>query len=900
MDAPSSIHDRRADRLRSAYLLLGRAHPRGFRIGVLRAAADDAAEAVRLASMRRGRGGAWAAGMRSLIDLALRIPAERRREHGSSRRGESMGNAVTRVRRAIRGLARRPGYASVAVLTLGLGIAANVAIFAVVDGVLLKPLEYPDSDRIVEVAHHAPGLDLPALPQSAGTSLMYLREVRAFSAYAALETQGRTLAGDPGTEARRLTVLAASSGFFSVFGVRPALGRAFVPADSEVGAPPVALLGHELWTNSYGSDPEVVGRAIRLDGESVEVVGVLPPGTRLPDRDFDAMIALPLDPEDGFGSFSHEGVARLAPGVDLESARAEVTALQERIPEFFPDVGVELLDAARWRASVTPAKEAVVAHVRPTLWILMGTVAFVLLIAAANVANLVLVRAEARHRETAVRTALGAARGDLFAGFLAESAVLSVAGTGVGLALAAVTLRALMALAPDGLPRREAIGLSPAVFLFAAALAVAAAGVFALLPLMRSRVRDVAGALREGLRGGTSSRATLRARNALVVVQLALALVLVAGSGLMLRSFQALRAVDPGFEPEGVTSVRVSLDQGYVEPGAVTRFYRELQDRVRSLPGVQGVGMASEVPLEGRGRTAGSFEVEGWDRPDDAPPVVAWRQRVTPGYLETLGIALEDGRLPLWADAEDRAEVVWVTRTLADRYIGPDPVGRRIRDSDESPWMVVAGVVGDVAMDDLDDEPAPGVLRLVETADIGQPAMQVAVLVKGPEPAVLVPAMRSILRDLDPGVPLSITESMVEIVARDMADTSFTALMLGIASLLSLTLGAVGIYGVISYVVAQRTRELGVRMALGAAAGDVRAMVVRQGLTVTVVGLGVGLVAAVAITRVLGSLLYEVSTTDPLVLGGTTLLLLLVSLAASFLPARRASRVDPVEALRSE
>lgn len=811
-----------------------------------------------------------------------------------------MGNAVTRVRRAVRGLLRRPGYAVVAILTLGLGIGANVAIFAVVHGVLLEPLDYPEGERIVWIAHHGPGIDLPELPQSDGTSLMYQREVRSFSAYAALETQGRTLAGDPGTEARRITVLSASWGYFDVFGVRPARGRALLPGDSEVGAPAVALLGHDLWTNSYGADPDVVGRTIRLDGESVEVVGVLPPGTRLPDEDFDAVVSMELDPAEGFGDFHHGGAARLAPGVELAQAQEEVTALQARIPEFFPDVGVELLEAANWTASVTPVKERVVADVRQTLWILMGTVGFVLLIAAANVANLVLVRAEARQRETAVRTALGAARGDLFAGFLAESAVLSAAGAVVGLALASVTLRALLALAPRGLPRRESIGVSPEVLAFAGALALAATVVFALVPLVRARVRDVAGTLKEGLRGGTGSRGTLRMRNGLVVVQLALALVLVAGSGLMLRSFQALRSVDAGVDPEGVTSVRISLDQTYVQPGAATRFYRDLQTRLEALPGVEAVGMVSEVPLEGRGQSAGSFEVEGWDRPEDAPPVVAFRQRVTPGYLAALGIPLEEGRAPTWADSEDRAEVVWVTRTLADRYIGSDPVGRRIRDGDEAPWMVVVGVVGDVRMEGMDADLRPGILRMVETADIGEPALGMAVLVKGPEAGVLVPEMRSILRELDPGVPISITESMDEIVARDLADTSFTALLLGIASFLSLTLGAVGIYGVISYVVAQRTRELGVRMALGAAAGDVRSMVVRQGLVVTAAGLGVGLVAAVALTRVLGSLLYDVSATDPLVLGGTTGLLLAVSLLASFIPARRASRVDPVEALRSE
>lgn len=811
-----------------------------------------------------------------------------------------MGNAVTRVRRAVRALARRPGYAVVAILTLGLGIGANVAIFAVLYGVLLKPLDVPEADRVVWLAHHAPGLDLPELPQSDGTSLMYDREVRSFSAYAALETEGRTLAGDPGTEARRITVLSASAGYFPVFGVRPALGRALVPEDSEPGAPAVVLLGHELWTNAYGADPDIVGRTVRLDAEAVEVVGVLPAGTRLPDEDFDALVSMELDPEEGFGSFHHGGAARLASGVDLEAARAEVSALQERLPEFFPDIGPELLNGAGWSASVTPLKERIVADVRQTLWILMGTVGFVLLIAAANVANLVLVRAESRQRETAVRTALGAARGDLFAGFLAESAVLSAAGAVVGLALASLTLRALLSAAPEGLPRREAIAVSPEVVAFAALLAVGATLVFALVPLARARVRDVAGTLKEGLRGGTGSRATLRARNALVVVQLALALVLVAGSGLMLRSFQALRAVDPGLDPEGVTSVRISLDRGYADPGAATRFYRDLQARIEALPGVEAVGMVSEVPLEGRGNSAGSFEVEGWDRPEDAPPVVAFRQRVTPGYLEALGIPLEAGRTPTWVDAEDRAEVVWVTRALAERYIGPDPVGRRVRDGDESPWMVVAGVVGDVRMEGVDAELRPGMLTLVESADPVDPALGVAVLVKGPDPSVVVPAVRAILRDLDPGVPIALTESMNEIVTRDLADTSFTALLLAIASLLSLALGAVGIYGVISYVVALRTRELGVRMALGAAAADVRGMVVRQGLVVTAVGLGVGLVGAVALTRVLGALLYEVSATDPWVLGGTSGLLLAVSLAASFLPALRASRVDPVEALRSE
>ncbi|MBT8402727.1 MAG: ABC transporter permease [Gemmatimonadetes bacterium] len=900
MTRSTEPHDRRARRLLGAYRRLGALLPASARRQMLEAAALDASELVRRASHRGGRGAAAAAALRAMADLAVRIGAERARERRTRAGGERMRAWTTAVRQAVRGLLRRPAYATVAALTLSLGIGANVAIFAVVDGVLLQPLEYPDPDAIVLLEHHAPGLDLPTLPQSDGTALMYAREVSSFSAFTSLETQGRNLAGEPGMDARRITVLATNDGFFPVFGVRPALGRALVAADSEVGAPPVGLLADELWTSDFGRDPAVVGRTLLLDGEAVEIVGVLPAGVRVPDEDFQAIVALELDPDEGFGSFSHSGLGRLAPGVDLSAAQAEIDALQTRIPEFFPDVQEALLEAAGWSASLTPLKDEVVSEIRATLWILMGTVALVFVIAAANVANLVLVRAESRQRETAVRTALGAGRVDLLRTFVAESGVLAVTGGVLGLVFASVTLRSLLQLAPAGLPRREAVGLTPPVLVFAVALVLGATIVFGLVPFVRVRLRAVAGTLKDGMRGSTGSRGALRARNGLVVVQLALALVLVAGSGLMLRSFQALRSVDPGIDAEGVTSVRVSLDRSYAEPGASSRFYRELQERLEGLPGVEAVGAVSQVPLEGRGYSAGSFEIEGWDRPADAPPVVAWRQRVTPGYFEALDIPLVRGRGPTWADTQERAPVVWITETLAERFVTGDPVGSRLRDGDEGPWMEIVGVVGDVRIDGVENELRPGILRTAETVDIGDPSLQMAVLVEGPPADLVVPAVRSALRELDPGVPISVAETVEEMLARDLADTSFTALLLGLAAVLSLALGTVGIYGVISYVVAQRTRELGVRMALGAAAGDVRSMVVKQGLGVTLLGLAVGLVGAVGLTRVLRTLLYEVSATDPWVLGGTTLLLLVVSMLASFIPALRASRVDPVEALRSE
>jgi predicted permease len=788
----------------------------------------------------------------------------------------------------------------VAVLTLALGIGANVAIFAVVGGVVLRPLDYPEPDRIVLIEHHAPGIDLPEVPQSDGTSLVYAREPRSFAAYGAFATEGRNLAPTGSGESRRVTALMASGGLFDVLGVRPALGRPLLPTDNEPGAPAVGLLSASLWREGFAADPAVVGRTMRLDGEPVEIVGVLPERFRLPDERFEVVLAMELDPDEGFGAFGHNGVARLAPGVELETARAELDAIQRRIPEFFPDVDAALLEMFEWSVSLTPLRESVVADVAETLWILMGTVGLVLLIAAANVANLVLVRTEGRQREVAVRTALGAGRRALGRTFLAESSLLGLAGGAIGVALAWLAVGAVKALAPVGLPRRDSIALDLPVLVFAATLTLLVALLFGLLPLARVRLRDVAGDLKDGLRGSTSGPGALRGRNALVVVQLALALVLLAGSGLLLRSFLELRAVDPGFDAAGVTTLVVSLDQSYATEGAAWRFHRALLERVRALPGVVSAGMANDVPLAGRGMSAGSFEVEGWDRAEDAPPVVAVRKTVTPGMLETLDIELIEGVAPVAADIDDGAARVWVSQELARRFLPDRPVGARVRQGEESAWMEVAGVVGDVRELGLDEAIRPTIYRLVDAPDGQGQALQMTLLVKGPPAASVVPAVRGILRELDPGIPVSVSETMDEIVRRALASTSFTLALLGLAASMSLVLGSIGIYGVISYVVSQRTRELGVRMALGARAADVRRMVVLQGLVLTGVGLGVGLAAALGLTRVLRSVLFEVSATDPLVLSGTTALLLVVSLGATYIPALRASRVDPIEALRSE
>lgn len=810
-----------------------------------------------------------------------------------------MRHLTTELGQAARTLARMPGFSLIAVLTLALGIGANTAIFAVVHGVVLSPLDMHEADRVVQVSHHAPGLGLDELGQSDPTALLYMEQVSSFAAFAVVDGEGRNLSGDDGRPAERARIMSASWPIFDVVAAAPRLGRALTPEDSEPGAPPVAILSHALWRDRYGSDPTVVGRVLRLDGEPVEIVGVVGPDFGLPDEEFDLVVPATLDPDEGFGSFGTTGLARLAPGATLERARAEVEALQPRFPEFF-DIDTELLDAAEWRVSVVPIRERVIEEVEATVWILMGTVGLLLLIAAANVANLVLVRAEARQREVAVRSALGATRVDLARTWLAESTVLGAAGGLLGLILGWGALRLVLQVAPAGLPRRGDIAVDPVVLAFGAGLTLLVALGFGLLPLFARQKGDLAGALRDGLRGSTAGPGALRGRNVLVSVQLALALLLLAGSGLMLRSFVALRAVDPGVDVDDVTVVEVDLDRRYAEPGQVTAFHRQLTERVAALPGVEAVGLADRAPLEGGGISAGSFEVENGAAFNDGIPVVALRVRITPGYLEALGIPLLDGRPPAWSDSHDAGDVVWVNRTLAERYIDGDPVGRRIRNGDASAWMTVAGVVGDVRHSGVNDEVRPTIYRTVEAAGLDEPTLSASLMVRGPGSLRAAPAVRDVLTGLDRNVPLARIRTLDEIAADDVASTSFTLTLLAIAAAMSLLLGTVGIYGVISYVVGRRTRELGVRMALGAGAAEVRAMVLQQGVGVIVLGLALGLAAALGATRLMASLLYEVSPTDPWVLGSTTLLLFVVGVAATLVPAVRASRVDPVEALRSE
>jgi predicted permease len=821
---------------------------------------------------------------------------------------ERMRNEMREFARATRSLLRKPGFAGVATLTLGLGIGSVVAIFTLVHTILLQPLPYPNADGIVEIRHHAPNIDLPNLNNSSGTIALYRESADVFSAVAALDGQQRVLTGLERPE--EVEVLSASYEIFEVFATQPALGRPFGTADQVPGATPVAILLWDEWQDRFGGDPEILGRTLQLDGVTTEIVGVMP-------RDFELARPGPIglvshtDHEIDFGTFGTNGIARLAAGVTLEQARTQLEALQARIPERFPDISQEALDGFGWGVSVRTLKEELVEDTATTLWLLLGTVGFVLLIACANVANLFLVRAEDRQKEIAVRSALGAGRGQVTASFVRESVVLGLAGGLLGVLVALVGVELVVAYGPEDVPRLRDAGLSPTVLAFAAALSVGTGHLLGLLPMTRYSAKAFAAILRDGGRGTTAGRGRNRARSALVMSQLALALVLLVGSGLMFRSFAELRRVELGFEPADILTVGVRVgDAMPLEEAA--RFYQDLRIRVAGLPGVEMVGVATQVPLSSGNANGGSFHIESRPRDDDELPPVAMYRAVSPGYFASLGIPVLEGRDLEPGDLDGSVARVWVDRYFAETFLEGDALGQRLAwgntdesvDRSEWPWAEVTGVVGDVKLLGLREDPIANAYFPLLAGNLGYPELALGFLTvkvrPGQDEAALTPAIRDEVMRLNGQVPVIEVRTMDEVVSAATDGEAITLVLLGIAAGMALFLGAIGLFGVISYVVSQRTREIGVRMALGAEESQVSGMMLKQGLTVAVAGVILGLAAAFGLTRVMESILYEVSTTDPLTFVVAPVLLLGVSALATWLPARRAARVDPVRSLKEE
>jgi len=815
--------------------------------------------------------------------------------------------------RSLRPLARRlirtPSFTLICAGTLGLGIGAVTATYAVVDGVLLEPLPYPEPDRLVGVWHTVPGLGFETLNQSPALHMTYVAESRVFDEVGVWDNRRHTITGIG--EPEQVEGMGVTEQTLRILGARPLMGRLFSAEEDRPGSPLTALVGWGYWQSRLDADPGVIGRTLTIDGQPHEVIGVLPREFRV--LSFEAAVYTPFrfDPSEAFvGNFSYQGLARLRPGATIDQANADVARMLPIAMERYPGpFTLEMLQEARFGPNVRPLSVDVIGDVGDVLWVLLGTVGIVLLIACANVANLFLVRAESRYREVAVRAALGASRGRIAREFLGEAAAIAAVGGLLGVGLAAAGVRLLQGLGPEGVPRLHEVAIDGSVLLAAVAISGFAALLLGLVPILRHRGAELGAALREGGRGGSAGRERHRARSALVVSQLALALVLLAGSGLMIRSAAALRNVEPGFQdPEEVLTMRLTIPFAEVEDvEAVAAMHEQILRALEQVPGATSVGMSSSITMD-RWDSNDPITVEDFPLPEGQIPPVRRFKWISPGYFETMGNRIVAGRAYTWSDMNTRVPVVIVTENFAREYWGSAQaaIGRRIRVAAERPWREIIGVAGNVHDDGVDQEATsviywPTIMDgLYEEGTTTQRSMGYVLRLSGPATPALMDAVRRAVWSINPNLPLADVRTLDRILAQSMARTSFTLIMLAIAAAVALTLGAVGLYGVISYAVAQRTREFGVRMALGARRGDVGRLVLRHAGVLVAIGLGVGLVASVALTRLMTAVLFGVEPVDPVTLVSVAAVLAFVALVASLVPVARATRVDPLEALRWE
>jgi predicted permease len=820
---------------------------------------------------------------------------------------------MTALRHFFGRLLRRPMYAATAVLTLALGVGACVALFAVVYGVLLQPLPYAEPDGLVSVWHTAPGMGLDQVEMSPALYFTYRYEASVFTDLALWSPRISSITGLD--EPEEVEVIAATDGLFPLLGVQPALGRLFGPADDLPESPRTVVLGHDYWQSRFGGSREVVGETMRIDGEPWVVIGVLPAGFAL-WKATGASIYRPLRLDRAraaTGLFNYPGVARLAPGATAAQAEAEMNRLVPVAAERFPGgVPLRVLQEAGFHAYVRPLAQDVVGDVGDALWVLFGTAALVLVIACANVANLFLVRAEERHREMAVREALGAGRWGVVRELLSESIGLGLIGGAAGLALAWAALRLLVRMAPPALPRVREIGVEPTVVAFALAASLASGVAFGLVAAIRMR-RDglLLSGLREGGRGGSSGRERNRARSLLTVTQVALALVLLVSSGLLMRSFRALRAVEPGFrDPEEILTFRVFVPQAEQADGrqAVDALRRVVAE-IRTLPGVASVTAVSMLPMQNRSLD-GALLVEGVPVDDGRLPPSRRYKFIGGNHASTMGQRMVAGRELTWSDITERRPVVMVSESFArEHWQTPEAaLGRTVADlAPPGPsWKEIVGVVEDLHDDGAHEPPVKVVYWPLVVGDFwgnesyAQRSVAIVVRSDGKQPLGLVPAVERAVWSVNPDLPLAEVMTLAEVRDRSMARTSFTLTILALCAGMALLLGCVGIYGVLSFLVVQRTREIGVRLALGAQRASVSGMLIRHGMLLTTIGVVVGLAAAAGVTRVLESLLFGVGAIDPPTYIGVSVGLATVALVASGIASLRAARVDPIEALRSE
>jgi predicted permease len=808
------------------------------------------------------------------------------------------------LRPALKRLYADGRFTLLSILTLALGIGLTAAIFSLVYTVLLAPLPYPRPERLVHISHKAPGLDLDDMDISIPLYLRYRERTHSFEDIALLRDGRVSLTGLDRPDRVRQGGVSAS--VFRVAEVKPLQGRAFDENDEKPGAPAVVLVSEGFWRGRLGGDPGVLGRRIELDGSRREIVGILPDDFDLPTENVEVWIPLTFDPmSQRLGQFSYRCLGRLRDGVALESALAELAGITGHITDEFPgESAAPILARSGFAPTMVPLLDEIVGDVKSALWILLGAVGFVLLMACVNVANVFLVRAEGRRRELALRSALGASRGRILGEFFAEGTILALASGLLGIVLAEVSLSTLVRFSPEELPRIGEIGLDARALAVALALSAVSACLVALLPMLPYSRPDVVSALKEGGRSQSASRERVSLRKALVAGQMALGLVLLIGAGLMVRSFRELSRVTPGFRTDGRLTLRLSLPRtSYETPRLAASFVDRVSGRIRTLPGVLDVGAVDDLPLSGSASGSG-HEIEDFPRGENDLPPVFITHEADPGYAKAMGIPLVEGRWLEPADHEQGRRVVVVSESIARRYWpGASALGKRISPGkpDENGWYEIVGVLGDVHYESLQAPPRDSAYYpLVGPTNEGIGGNLCLVVHAGVSPESLAEAVRDAIWAVDPNVPITNVVSLETLVADSRAPMAFSMTLLLLASLLAVLLGAIGTYGVVSFVVRKRTQEIGVRMALGAARSQVRVMVVRDGLLMAVPGLALGLAVPFAFTRFMASLLFSVSPLDPVSFALAPLLLLLVATGACLLPAERASRVDPLEALRQE
>ena len=810
------------------------------------------------------------------------------------------------LRYGARMLLKNPGFTAVSVITLALGIGANTAIFSIVNALLLNPLPYRNAERLAIIWTHSPGANVAQDWPSPGQFSALKTENSVFEELAL--AHGRNVIITSDAEPERVGAVEASSAVFSLLGADAAIGRVFLPEEDTPDKPLTVILSHGFWQRRFGGDQTALGRKLTINGRDYEVVGVMPPDFSL---DFEVMptvssvahadilMPLPLSVEDmnNHGDENYNVLGRLKPGATIAQAQAELNLdtgrLEQQFPERYPP-------SRRFSFSIRPLLEQAVGDVRLALYVLLGAVGCVLLIACANVANLLLARGAAREKEMAIRTAIGAQRHRVIRQLLTESVLLSAFGGALGVLLAIWGLALLRWLNPGNIPRLAAIRIDNRVLAFTTFVVLLTGILFGLAPAVRSSRVSLSETLKEGARS-LASTGQHRLRNLLVITEIALSSVLLICAGLLIRSFVQVQQVNPGFKPQNVLSMRMSLvGSAYSEEPRRVSFYQQLWERIRAVPGVESAGGVSSLPLTG-GIGWGSITIEGYDASSGQSMIQSDMRAASSGYFETMKIPLIRGRFFNDQDRKDSEPVVIVDENMSRSYWpNADPIGKRLkfgRADNKNPWMKVVGVVGDVKHYALDTDSR--VALYVPHLQGGAGSLSIAVRTTT-DPAAVAAAVSREARAIDPNLPIYDVKTMEQWLSESLARRRFAMLMLGLFALVAMLLAAVGIYGVMSYTVVQRTREIGIRVALGAQTREVIRLVFRQGIFLTGIGIGIGLVTAIWATRLMTGLLFGVGAADPITFVGIVLLLSLVAALACLIPARRATRVDPIIALRYE